>query len=218
MAELDLSRELEALLEAHGLPCTSYNGWVLPGGELPAMCGQWHPGEQDGRLDIRVLIEKGLTIEEHFAGVGQGVDGFKDAMQSFAVNSLPVLLAAFWHKPYPDQVVYDRWQVGQREFEVFVGDFGTRSSKGVHAAIPNELFASIRRTVEREALTGDTHWVRTFFCNLAGQQTFEALLDNEVWAAGADCLRANPWQASEGYHSVRNFMVLRASKQSKDGP
>lgn len=218
MAELDASRELEALLEAHGLPCTPYDGWVLPGRELPAMRGQWHPGEHNGRLDIRVLIEKGLTIEEHFAGVGQGVAGFKDAMQNFVVNSLHVLLAAFWQKAYPDQVVTDRWQVGQREFDVFIGDFGTRSSKGVHAAIPNGLFASIRKTVEGEALIGDTHWVRTFVCNLAGQQTFEALLDNGHWAAGADCLRANLWQASEGYYSVRNFMVLRASKHSKNGP
>ena len=65
--------------------------------------------------------------------------------------------------------------------------------------------------VKNEPLGGDIHWFRTFFCNLAGEFTFEALKDNENWTAGVRRLESIRWAKSEGYYSVRLFAILRAA-------
>jgi hypothetical protein len=59
-------------------------------------------------------------------------------------------------------------------------------------------------------LSGDIHWFRFFFGNVANAFTFEALKDNESWEAGQRCLEAAAWQKSNGYYSVRLFAVLCA--------
>lgn len=203
--------ELRHLLEAHGLQCTIKDEWVIPNSELPAIRALWYPGENSGRLDIHVLMEHGVLIEECFAGIGSGKQGFTDALQNFMINSLHVFLAAFWKKNDPEQVTTETWNISNRSFIAYIGNFGTRGSEGVRAPIPNELFNSIATAVQEEELSGTTHWVRTFFCNVAGDQTFEALLDNADWPRGLHRMKALSWAKISGYYSVRNFIVLRAA-------
>ncbi|WP_240441018.1 DUF6348 family protein, partial [Pseudomonas aeruginosa] len=37
----------------------------------------------------------------------------------------------------------------------------------------------------------------------------EALFDNQPWEAGMQNLAALDWQDSQGYYSVRNFLMLK---------
>lgn len=203
--------ELKRLLERHGLDCVVENDWVVPNATLPAIRGLWYPYEVNGVLNIQVLIKDGLVVEECFAGLGEGLQAFRDAFHNFMVNSLHVLLAALWGANDPEQVTTEQWRIGDKEFTAYIGNFGTRASEGTHPAIPDGLFEAIERAVKKQALPGNYHWVRTFFCNLNGEWTFEALLDNENWAEGIDCLQALTWEKSRGYYSVRNFMLLRAT-------
>lgn len=203
--------ELRHLLEAHGLQCTIEDEWVIPNSELPAIRALWHPGKNSGRLDIHVLMEHGILIEECFAGIGSGKQGFTDALHNFMINSLHVFLAAFWGKNDPEQVTTETWNISGRSFIAYMGNFGTRGSEGVRASIPDELFGSIVAAVQEEKLSGMTHWVRTFFCNVADNQTFEALLDNDDWPRGLNRLKEISWEKSSGYYSIRNFILLQAA-------
>ncbi len=203
--------ELKALFEGHGLPCALHDEWLVPNGEFPGVRALWHPRETSGRLDVQVWLDQEACIEECFAGIGSGGDGLRDALRNFAINSFHVLLAAIWQQNDPDQVTTERWTLDGRAYTAYVGNFGTRATEGTQPHVPQELFPAIERALKNTRLTGDTHWARFFFCNLDGEQTFEALLDNQDWEDGLACLQSVPWVQCAGYYSVRLFIVLRAS-------
>lgn len=211
MNTTEVTAELKRLMEAHGLECASQSDWVVPNGQLPAIRALWYPGESSGRLDIQVLVKEGVLIEECFAGIGSGDAGVRDAIQNFMVNSLHVLLAALWGKNDPDQVVTETWQINGKSFSAYIGNFGTRASTGGQAYVPHQLFPAIQSTISKQQIGPGLHWIRTFFCSVQGEPMFEALLDNEEWLLGVECLKSIPWEKASGYYSVRNFLVLHAA-------
>jgi len=208
--QFEMTKKLATIFSAHGISCGTENEWIVPNHNLPAIRAVWHPGEENGRLDVHVLVEKGVLIEECFAGIGKDQIALNDAIRNFMVNSLHVLLAAFWGVNDTDQVVTEHWHVGKKHFTAYIGNIGTRASAGVSPFVPDELVSVIQSAAESEPLPDGVHWVRVFFCNIAGQQTYEVLLDNEPWAAGLSAVKAIQWQHSDGYYSARNFIVLRS--------
>jgi hypothetical protein len=217
MENHDTTTALKEIFEAHGIRCAIHEDWVLPNGNIPALRAVWHPHNTNmGQLDIQVLIEPGKMIEECFAGVGTGEAGFRDALGNFLVNSLHVLLAAFWEVDSAEGANYvtiSEWEIGGKPYLAYSGNVGVRASAGVHVPIPKNLLSEIEAVVKLEPLTGDTHWIRTFFGNISpveGEQAFEALIDNKYWENGLDCLKNIVWTPREGYYSIRHFLVLRA--------
>ncbi|MFZ4875977.1 DUF6348 family protein [Janthinobacterium sp. Mn2066] len=210
-AILRTSDFLVRLFEGHDIECTTHNDWVLPNSELPALRATWFPGSSNGRLDVQAFVREGVTIEECFAGIGEDEVGLNDALTNFTVNSFHVLLAALWNQNDKTQVTTEDWGIGGRRYTAFIGNFGTRGSEGVTADIPADLFAQVENVIKLDSLMGELHWFRFFFCNVAGQRTFEALKDNETWESGIRCLEGIQWADSMGYYSVRLFVVLRSS-------
>jgi len=211
MNTTELAVALKKIMESHGLACTMENDWVFPNGQLPAICAFWYPSEKfTGVLSVRVLIEDGVVVEECFGGIGAEDAGARDALENFMRNSLHVMLAAFWGKHDPEQVSIETWEIGGRNFNAYIGPFGTRTMAGCqHAHIPRQLFPAMQSAIVHQPFSGKLHWVRIFFSNYNGEPTFEALLDNEEWPAGIECLQAIPWKKTNGYYSVRNFLVIR---------
>lgn len=203
--------DLSSLFEAHGVPFHTENEWLVPYSALPAVRATWLPRDDSGRLDVDVLLEEDRVIHECFAGFGEGDVGKLDGIRNFCHNSFHVLLAAFWQKPDPEQVMMERWQIGDRTYDAFVGGFGTRTALGADAIeLPDGVFEAIEATLKGASLTKTCHWARHFYADVQGDQTFEALLDNDRWAPGEAALTSIAWPATKGYHSVRNFLVLRA--------
>lgn len=202
---------IEALLNAHGVSGIIENDWVVPNSQLPALRALWHPGQSSGRLDVQALVGEGVLIEECFGGLGEGEAALQDALANFSVNSLHVLLAALWERNDPEQVATEQWEVNGKRYTAYIGNFGTRSSAGAHAHIPHDLFPAIESSIKAERLTGEIHWFRLFFGNVANSFTFEALRDNETWDGGLRCLENAGWKREASYYSVRLFVVLRAA-------
>jgi hypothetical protein len=203
-----LVEPLMQLMQSHGIPCEIEREWVVPHGRLPAIRASWTGREGTGVLEVEVLLDDRSLINECFAGIGEGEAAIVDALRNFTINSFHVLLAAFWGVEDRDQVMVEEWTVSGNRFKACIGNFGRRGSLGVDPVVPHELFPLIQRTIERETLADGIHWVRHFFCDLKGERTFEALLDNEPWQAGLDAMQSIPWVRSGGYYSVRNFLVL----------
>jgi hypothetical protein len=214
MEEPNQSAVAEALCELlsrHGLDCTREQEWIVPKGQLPAIRAQWHPRETSGQLNVQVLLEKGRIMEECFVGIGTGAPGFADALKNFMINSLHVLLSSLWNIKDDQQVLCEKWQVGDRQFTAYIGNFGRRASGGMRVEVPKNLFDTIESRIRHERLPGDIHWFRFFFCSLSGQHTYEALKDNVPWEAGLEGLKRIAWPEIDGYYSVRNFIVLRSA-------
>jgi hypothetical protein len=206
-----VSQALCDLLTRHGLDCAREREWIVPSGQLPAIRAQWHPREKTGQLDVKVLLEKGRIIEECFVGIGTGRSGFADALTNFMLNSLHVLLASLWGIKDDQQVLSENWEIGGRQFTACIGNFGRRASAGRRVEVPRDLFETIQNRICHEALPGGVHWFRVFFCNIAGQHTYEALKDNEPWETGLAVLKGIAWPETDGYYSFRNFIVLRSA-------
>jgi len=56
---------------------------------------------------------------------------------------------------------------------------------------------------------GVGHHDAQIFAPPGNQRTVEALFDNQPWEAGMQNLAALDWQDSQGYYSVRNFLMLK---------
>jgi len=197
------------LFQRHGLVSHRRDAWVLPNAELPAIRGAWHPGDTHGRLDMQVVVRKGVVIEESFAGIGAGDAGLKDGLQNFTINSFHVLLSALWSQHDPEQVNTEAWTVGSRRFSAFIGNVGTRSSTCVTPSIPADMMPRLEAAIRSESLEQDVHWFRFYVASVKGEFMFEALKDNEPWPAGAGAWASCGWLPSDLFYSARLFMVLR---------
>jgi len=212
---LDLNKPevLKKLLESHSLNVETREEWCVPNGELPAIRTVWVAGEtpNTGRLDVEVVLTDERRLVECFAGMGETIEQQqKDALQNFLVSSFHVLLAAFWGRVEADQVEVRRLTVEGKDWAAYVGGFSQRRSVGVEAALPESYLAKIIDSLSTMPLTHDVHWCRTFFCNIGSQKRIhEALLDNNQWTEGEVMMQSLDWGGSEGFYSIRNFLVLR---------
>lgn len=199
------------LFHKHGLSTGEGNGWIFPHPtSTSAIAATWHPGEHNGELVIQVASGQDMIIET-FAGIGAGDAGLPNAMMMFMIAAFHVLLAALWDVNDESQVTTQTWSIGLQRYNVYTGPIASRMS-GSHAPpIPLNMEAHLCKAVQAENLTHGTHWFRFFSCNLNGAFTFEAMHNNEEWAAGRDALEALAWEKQDGYYSMRMFMMVRPS-------
>jgi len=172
MQPVSLVKQLSELIGAHDVTYHLEDEWVVPYGKLPAIRATWFPRDQNGVLEVEVLIRDQLIINECFAGIGDGEVGMKDAFENFCINSLHVLLAAFWERNDPEQVTTEVWEISGRPYTAYIGNFGTRGSLEVSPDMPAGLFESIERAVKTESFDSESYWIRHFFCGVGGEQTF----------------------------------------------
>ncbi|AUI88070.1 hypothetical protein BS333_17000 [Vibrio azureus] len=209
MEPLDIKEYICELFKAHEVPFHTENEWIVPYGEFPAIRATWFQKEAIGVFEVEVLLDSGRIINECFAGFGVGKAGIINGLENFCANSFHVLLSAFWKKHEPEQVKTDNWLINGVKYNVYIGNLGTRTTNGVEASIPESLAESLEKAVKSETLESEISWFRIFFCSVSGEFTFEALKENEIWEKGISMLSTQPWEKTEGYYSVRNFIVLR---------
>ncbi|NEQ72652.1 MAG: hypothetical protein F6K23_05965 [Okeania sp. SIO2C9] len=203
------NHRLKELLEEHGIRCFEEWNWIIPYGELPAIRMFWYPKPQQitGVLQVEVLIEEGIVLVEYFAGIGEGLDGLTDGIDSFINNSLHVLLAAFWGQNYPEQVEIERWLINNYEYDVYIGPITVIGSNG-NTEIPENTFEKIEQAIKMTNLTEKYCWFRTYFGNVNGKDcVFEALANNEWWEEGEKALKSVDWVDTNLFYSFRNFIV-----------
>ena len=208
MEPIDLKEYISELFQTHDVPFHTENEWIVPYGELPAIRSTWFQKETSGVFEVEVLLDGGRIINECFSGFGVGKEGILNGLENFCVNSFHVLLAAFWKKHDSEQVEIENWLINGINYKAYIGNLGTRATKGVDASIPENLFESLEKAIKNEALESEVSWFRVFFGSISDDFTFEALKENEVWENGVSMLASQAWEKPEGYYSVRNFIVL----------
>ena len=201
---------LKKLFEAHNIEFSEENEWILPNSELPAIRATWYPYESQacGLLQIEVFIEKGVLLEECFAGFPSDKGKLYDAFENFSQNSLHVMLSAFWEKHDNQQVEKEFWSIDNIDYAVYIGPFGNRGGDDTQPRIPENFFDHIEKAIKRMNMTDTYNWFRTFYSNLGnGEMVYEALMNNETWSEGLETLKAVYWEPSDQYYSTRNFII-----------
>jgi len=208
------SERLRDLLADHDLIFTPSEGWLYPpGSDQPrikaVLVNERRVQDQTSvQLDIMVDLGKRVMIES-FAGWGAAPDDARErAFANFAANSLHVLLGAFYRAP-DEQITVETWPIRGSTWRAYLGNFGFQAARE-RPELPDGLFGAIEAAIHAAPLADDVHWARLFYANLGnGESVVEALLDNEPWPSLEATARALAWQPSEGYYSVRYFMLLR---------
>ncbi len=210
MEDLTAKEYLKELLIAHEVEFIEENEWLVPFSKLPAIRATWLPNasQSSGLLQIDVFIEENILIEECFAGLGTDAEGLKDAFNNFSVNSLHVLLSAFWGKHDPQQVDKEIWHINGSDHTVYIGPFGNRGANSEHPGVPDQAFGIIENNIKNSNIKNQYNWFRTFFCNIGdSEKIYEALHNNEKWLNGENALKSLDWPVSNDYYSTRNFII-----------
>ena len=205
-----VNHKIKELLEAHGLECEEDEDWVIPNGKFPLISMTWYPKpeQNSGVLQIDIQLDQEICIQECFAGMGTDEEGLNDGVHNFCVNSFHVMLAALWGINDPEQVETEEWTIGEQEYSIYIGAFGTRGSDGIHPGIPENAFSPIETAIKESGLTGQCNWFRNYYCNLNNEsKVYESLKNNEVWLAGEEALKSVNWHQSDSFYSVRNFII-----------
>jgi hypothetical protein len=204
MEFINLNHRLKEILEAHGLPCTEHQDWLVPNNTLPLIMMTWYPRPdgQSGVLQIDIYIEC-------FAGFGTGDEGVKNGIENFCRNSLHVILAALWGINDQHQVDIEQWKIGNNSYTAYIGPFGTRATDGKHPGIPEDAFRYIEYAIKNSLDEKPANWFRTYFGNINNhERIFEALQNNNHWPVGDEMMRKINWIDDNNFYSVRNFVVV----------
>jgi hypothetical protein len=208
MDDTTLQTDLLRLFERHEVELELDEDWLVTDGDFPAVRGGWRDGTEGapGRLDIDIVISEERHIEESFAGQGHGDAAARDALKAFERNVLYVLLAACWYVTDDRRIQLQKWELGIREWDIFIGPL-TFSHDGL--AAPSDLLPSLHDALRNESLNPELHWIRLFYRRTDdGSVVAEALLDNQSWTAGDRLLSQLTWPAAEKGYSARCFIAL----------
>lgn len=205
---------IEGLLQSHGLQTAIDKEWIAGSTALPAIRASLAlTGRPDTtRLDVELRVGAAeQTIIESFAGVGQDEEtAANDAVENFCQSGLHVFLAAFWDHIDQDQVLIESWHINGATWSAYIGNYVCRGVGAEATPVPSEAFPLTEALIKKLPLTGDLHWVRTFYCNLTAQEKVaEALLDNDTWTELQEALLHLKWPPRDNFYTARNFLILR---------
>jgi hypothetical protein len=209
MTSEKLQAQLARLFERHEVELEPDEDWLLTDGDYPALRAQWQDASTPGgpgRLDLDLVLDEERQLELSYAGDGQGEAGWRDALDRFARSDLPVLLAACWYVTDERRLDLAQWELGLRQWDVFIGRFAV---EGADIAVPAGILANVADALKNESLAPRLHWIRLFLRRTAdGTLATEVLLDNTPWSAGDRALAALAWPESAQAYDVCSLIAL----------
>ncbi|MEM6462386.1 MAG: DUF6348 family protein [Pseudomonadota bacterium] len=212
-------KDLQALMDAHGVKLKALDGWLVTGNTFPAMRGSWLPqigNQPTGRLDIQVVVDGKRLMTESFAGMGEGPGRYADALRNFSLGSLHVMLSALWARPQTNKVSVENWTSPDISWKAHVGEFVSRCLGPDEIAYPTKLLGRFQKALMEHDLDARVHWLRSFYSNTGGGEALvEVLLDNERWKIGEEVLSRADWPHSDYYYSLRNFLIIEPLRQKE---
>ena len=205
---------LKALLESHALKDIKVQeDWLLPNGRLPALRAYWNPkaSENVGQLNIEILYDLNRpTIIEQFGGYGDESEQLYKAFDNFTLNSFHELLAFFWGIGR-ENITIKNWQIGDEEYEVYIGKHVTTSFGGKEVKSPQNYDLVIKNLITQEPLHNKIHWFGFYYSNPYGY--ISSSKDNQAWQKGVEMLKSLDWEKRDDFYALRQFFILRRVRE-----
>jgi hypothetical protein len=220
----DILDMLERAVATHGLPIARHPHHLsVDNDRLLLKAGAMLQPSPHGRTVITLQLQahavelRGKPVVETFAGAGSSRDeAVADAFGKLVTGSLHTLLEALTsHRCTEGQDNIARWARKDSAWQVFSGPTLAQHHDGLTLgdAYPAFLAALSRRFLEM-APPGP-HWIRVFVACYNGQlQGSDVLLDNEPWEDAERLLRAQPWATTQGFQSMRQFLLALPAQAS----
>jgi hypothetical protein len=204
------------LFRAHGLTCQLRDGWIIADSgclmaqarvfthsQMPTLCSV--------QLDLDVRIPSDRSMVESCGGFGKTLHAaIADAIQNLANGSFHVIYSALTGQPCSHCEV-EIWEIGGKPRRILVGPLVSRGQGQVAGpeTPPRAWFPVVAEHIKNSQLDPGLHWIRLyhFECPKADTEN-EALLDNQGWIDLRSKLASYAWPHTEGYYSVRMFMIV----------
>lgn len=162
-------------------------------------------------FDVQFELSDGSVIIETFAGIGSDAgDARRDAFENFVRSSFHVILRAVL-LPMPDpQVDVEEWLVSGERFIATLGTVTARSPVSPEWKVPTGWFATLEDAIKQSRLPKRLCSIRFYYGHLSDTNDItEVLLNNEPWPEVAEAMKSFEWPRSDGFYSVRLFLILR---------
>ncbi|WP_417387894.1 DUF6348 family protein [Gimesia sp.] len=203
------------LMKQHEIEAQIDDGWVVVA-DRPSICGavvtktRPTPDVISIQIDIYFKIAPDRILVESFGGLGTTLEeAVADGINNFAVNSLHVLLSAFYEKN-DRQAVIEQWTINGIPRRVTIGHIGMRGNVPDSGEGSPEWFLDLEKNIKKSSLQAGTHWVRCYYAQMENQSvSLEILRDNQHWKAIQTEMEKTNWPKADDFFSVRVFLVIQ---------
>ncbi len=197
---------LADLLAAHQVEHTLDGDWLLLARGCRARAFHHEIGPTVMQLDVRFEPWIGTPVLESCAGFGPTPAAQRaDAWRTFAMGSLPVLLATLL---YHDDAEVERtaWEIDGLVRAVTLGGLVVRGEPPER----DRWRAAVQELIVGSALPEGLHWIRAYVA-LHEDEVLdtEVLLDSQPWDHGQEALTGFRWPRVDGMASLRLFVVVQ---------
>ena len=210
---MEINAVLGKVLEEKGLKVESDGAWIQPVGFPFSLRGRWQELDQEGfwRLDIHLPVADGRFLAETFVSPGESSEDAKArTMKMFQSVTLPGLLAGFFNQTPEDENYTLNWADEEQTLKLYRGALSMVAEEGDKDFLPGNFMETLQREVLFQDCKHEIHWIRIMVAqNGYDAMNVEALWDNETWFEAEEALARLEWKPSEGFRSVRLFMVVR---------
>ncbi len=216
-----VSQPILQLFKAHGIDCREKGDWLeFPNRSIKASGviveeSNPEPDTHSVQLDFQMELDSGENLTESFAGIGESRDkAIKDAVDNFALNSFPVIMAAFF-TPQDNPVKIknvriENWSIEGTERRVVIGPIGMRGKAPDPSNTPLDWFKQIEEKLKSTHLFAGTHWISIYYGQIDNHPLkLEVLVNNEVWEQMQKELATIDWPKGKESFSLRVFIVIQ---------
>ncbi|MBN9295710.1 MAG: hypothetical protein J0I41_01810 [Filimonas sp.] len=161
------------------------------------------------QLDFCLEVGFGKTIMESCTGIGDdATTAIADAWKNFAMNSLHVMLAAFFHKDQGKQVDMEIWTIEGHQYTAFLSPIITKGT--MPASFSTQWLTDLDAIIKQQPLPPGIHWIR-FYRGADATQVYgsEILLDNANWSAIESQVQKMDYPVADSFFSFRIFIILK---------
>jgi hypothetical protein len=164
------------------------------------------------QLNIKVETPSG-HIYECFADVNEAEEeAVKNNLENFCRNSFHPIISCLYGYTTND-ISIEEWKVNDKQWKVYMGNYGVKVSQGTQVAIPQDLFPAIEKFIHCLPLKEALHWLRFYICFTDGELvSSECLVDNELNERGQQAIESASWNTIEGFYSLRLFVIFEQIK------
>jgi hypothetical protein len=208
-----MAGELKRVLEAHGLEVSIEGGVVrVASSDVAFEPVLYARSVRRGRVHLQLDVRASggaIGTRELCLSCSDLSDRFDDAVTKcwtkVQLGTLHPLLAA---------LVDPRFAEREAQTEAWGGYTAYVGNQVRQYDVPADLDCTpvvdrIRDAWLASAPTRELHWLSLFvMVRVDGENTYEVLLDNQVWPAGEAILAAHPWPAATGFYTSRIFITL----------
>src|SRR5260370_9811463 len=215
-----VSQPILQLFKAHGIDCREKGDWLeFPNRSIKASGviveeSNHEPDTHSVQLDFQMELDSGENLTESFAGIGESRDkAIKDAVDNFALNSFPVIMAAFF-TPQDNPVKIknvriENWSIEGTERRVVIGPIGMQGKAPDSSNTPLDWFKQIEEKLKSTHLFAGTHWISIYYGQIDNHPLkLEVLVNNEVWEQMQKELATIDWPKGKKSFSLLVFMVI----------